>query len=178
MLLRFQPASQQACHTALECVTIATMLSVQPQRACRYDGCSCYSQQLPHRTFSSCIVSSAMRPLLGSPRRIESRGMGFGNFVTVFKALKKPMGCQQWHKLFLAAGGASSRQQQDLSSDGYEPVWTSSLLIKLAVICSSPRPQTYRCLLVRAATLLHPTAAGLPWPPRLHTSPAWLDFCS
>lgn len=35
------------------------------------------------RTLSSCIVSSAMRPLLGSPSLIESRGMGLGSFVTV-----------------------------------------------------------------------------------------------
>ena len=33
-------------------------------------------------TFSSCIVSSAMRPLLGSPSLIESLGMGLGSLVT------------------------------------------------------------------------------------------------
>jgi hypothetical protein len=80
-------------------------------------------------------------------------------------------------ELFLAQQGpAAAGSSRNLHSDVYEPVCTSSLLIRLAVICSSPRPQTYRCFEVRAATLLHPTAAELAWPPVLHTVAAWLDF--
>jgi hypothetical protein len=81
-------------------------------------------------TFSSCIVSSAMRPLLGRPRRMESLGIGLGSLVTA--TARAGTNARQ-----LVASGAAPGLP---APAWHAPVCTSSpRLIRLHVTCAAPR---------------------------------------